>query len=440
MKASGQQRQYLVLENYIGGKFVHCENHIDSYDPSTGEVYCRVPDSGQEEVDAAVAAAKEAFPEWSACSPQQRAQVLNKLADLIEAHLEEFAQAESRDQGKTVAFARTVDIPRSAHNFRFFASSVLHHTTDCSQMDHMGCLNYTIRCPVGVGIPPGVVNIVFGTGPKAGDALVGHPNVPLISFTGSTATAQRITERSAPYCKKLSLELGGKNPAIIFADADLDQCIETTIRSSFSNQGEICLCTSRIYVERSIYSEFLERFVAATRKWKTGAPSDPSSNNGALISKEHLEKVRSFVALAKSEGGIIHCGEGVDQLDLPQQNNSGYFMPATVISGVSDSSRVMQEEIFGPVTCVSPFDTEEEAVSKGNGVRYGLACTVWSRDVGKIHRMARRLHTGLVWTNCWLVRDLNLPFGGMKHSGVGREGGKDSYHFFTEVKTVAIKH
>ncbi|XP_029351672.1 2-aminomuconic semialdehyde dehydrogenase isoform X3 [Echeneis naucrates] len=436
MKASGQQRQYLVLENYIGGKFVHCENHIDSYDPSTGEVYCRVPDSGQEEVDAAVAAAKEAFPEWSACSPQQRAQVLNKLADLIEAHLEEFAQAESRDQGKTVAFARTVDIPRSAHNFRFFASSVLHHTTDCSQMDHMGCLNYTIRCPVGVaglispwnlplylltwkiapaiatgntvvakpsemtsvtawmmcklmqqaGIPPGVVNIVFGTGPKAGDALVGHPNVPLISFTGSTATAQRITERSAPYCKKLSLELGGKNPAIIFADADLDQCIETTIRSSFSNQ------------------------------------------------------VRSFVALAKSEGGIIHCGEGVDQLDLPQQNNSGYFMPATVISGVSDSSRVMQEEIFGPVTCVSPFDTEEEAVSKGNGVRYGLACTVWSRDVGKIHRMARRLHTGLVWTNCWLVRDLNLPFGGMKHSGVGREGGKDSYHFFTEVKTVAIKH
>ncbi|XP_029965794.1 2-aminomuconic semialdehyde dehydrogenase isoform X2 [Salarias fasciatus] len=431
---------HLVLENFIGGKFLSCGSHIDSYDPSTGKVYCKVPDSGKEEVDAAVAAAKEAFPEWSARSPEQRAQILYKLAELIEAKLDEFVKAESKDQGKTVTLARTVDIPRAAYNFRFFASSVLHHLTECSQLDHMGCLNYTVRCPVGVGVPPGVVNIVFGTGPKAGDALVGHPDVPLVSFTGSTATAQRITERCAPYCKKLSLELGGKNPAIVFADADLDQCIETTVRSSFSNQGEICLCTSRIYVERSIYPAFLQRFVAAARKWKTGAPSDPSNNNGALISKEHLEKVRSFVALAKSEGGTIHCGEGVDELDLPEENKAGYFMPATVISGVSDSSRVMQDEIFGPVTCVSPFDTEDEAVSRGNGVRYGLSATVWSRDVGRVHRVARRLQAGLVWTNCWMVRDLNLPFGGMKNSGVGREGGKDSYHFFTEVKSITIKH
>ncbi|KAL3052608.1 hypothetical protein OYC64_005196 [Pagothenia borchgrevinki] len=490
MPNPSEQSSCLVLENFIGGKFVPCRTHIDSYDPSVGEVYCRVPDSGAQEVEAAVAAAKEAFPGWSARSPEQRAQVLNKLADLLDANVEEFAQAESRDQGKTVTFARTVDIPRSAYNFRFFASSLLHHTNDCSQSDHMGCLHYTIRCPVGVaglispwnlplylltwkiapaiaagntvvakpsemtsvtawmmcklmqqaGVPPGVVNIVFGTGPKAGDALVGHPDVPLVSFTGSTATAQCITERSAPYCKKLSLELGGKNPAIIFADADLDRCIETTVRSSFSNQGEICLCTSRIYVEGSIYSEFLERFVAAAKKWKTGAPSDPGNDNGALISKEHLEKVRSFVALAKSEGGTVHCGEGVDQLHLPERNAKGYFMPATVISGISDSSRVMQEEIFGPVTCVSPFDSEEEAVSKGNGVRYGLAATVWSQDVGKVHRMARKIQAGMVWTNCWLVRDLNLPFGGMKNSGVGREGGKDSYHFFTEVKTVTVKH
>nr|XP_057912714.1 2-aminomuconic semialdehyde dehydrogenase [Doryrhamphus excisus]XP_057912715.1 2-aminomuconic semialdehyde dehydrogenase [Doryrhamphus excisus]XP_057912716.1 2-aminomuconic semialdehyde dehydrogenase [Doryrhamphus excisus]XP_057912717.1 2-aminomuconic semialdehyde dehydrogenase [Doryrhamphus excisus]XP_057912718.1 2-aminomuconic semialdehyde dehydrogenase [Doryrhamphus excisus] len=484
-----EENSFLVLENFIGGKFVPCSAHIDSYDPSTGQVYCKVPDSGKEEVEAAVQAAKEAFPGWSARSPEQRAQVLNKLADLIEAHLEELAQAESRDQGKTVTFARTVDIPRSAYNFRFFASSVLHHTTDCSQLDHMGCLSYTIRCPVGVaglispwnlplylltwkiapaiavgntvvakpsemtsvtawmmcklmqqaGVPPGVVNIVFGVGSRAGDALVGHPDVPLISFTGSTATARHITERSAPYCKKLSLELGGKNPALIFADADLDQCIKTTVRSSFSNQGEICLCTSRIYVERSIYSTFLEKFVAAARKWKTGVPSDPVNNNGALISKEHLEKVRSFVALAKSEGATVHCGEGMDYPDLPESNINGYFMAATVISGVSDSSRVMQEEIFGPVTCVSPFDGEDQAVAKANGVRYGLAATVWSRDVGKVHRVARRLQTGLVWTNCWLVRDLNLPFGGMKNSGVGREGGRDSYHFFTEVKTVTIK-
>ncbi|XP_034018531.1 2-aminomuconic semialdehyde dehydrogenase [Thalassophryne amazonica] len=489
LKISEQHKQ-LVLENYIGGQFVPCSRHVDSYDPSTGEVYCKVPDSGEDEVEAAVAAAKKAFPDWSAHSPAQRAQVLNKLADLIEAHLEEFAQAESRDQGKTTTLAREVDIPRSVYNLRFFASSALHYTTECSQMDHMGFLNYTIRCPVGVaglispwnfplylltwklapaiamgntvvakpsemtsvtawmmcelmqeaGVPPGVVNIVFGTGPRAGDALVGHPDVPLISFTGSTATGQRITERSAPYCKKLSLEMGGKNPAIVFADADLDQCISTTLCSSFNNQGEICLCTSRIYVERSIYSEFLTRFVAEAKKWKTGVPSDPSNSNGALISKEHLEKVRSFVALAKSEGGTVHCGEGVDKLDLPDVNAAGYFMPATVISGVSDSSRVMQEEIFGPITCVSPFDTEDEAVSRGNGVRYGLGATVWSRDVGKMHRVAKRLQAGMVWTNCWMVRDLNLPFGGMKHSGVGSEGRLDSYHFFTEVKTIGIKY
>ncbi|CAG09090.1 unnamed protein product [Tetraodon nigroviridis] len=481
---------YVVLENYIGGQFRSCRSHIDAYDPSTGEVYCRVPDSGAEEVEAAVAAAKEAFPAWSERSPEQRAQVLNKLADLIQANLEDLAQAESKDQGKTITFARTVDIPRAAYNFRFFASSVLHQLSECSQMDHLGCLNYTIRCPVGVaglispwnfplylltwkiapaiaagntvvakpsemtsvtawmlcklmqqaGVPPGVVNIVFGTGSKAGSALVSHPEVPLISFTGSTATARLITELSAPYCKKLSLELGGKNPALVFADADLDQAIATTVRSSFSNQGEICLCTSRIYVEKSIYSEFLERFVAAAKKWRTGDPSDESNNNGALISKEHLEKVRSFVALAKSEGGIVHCGEGVDKLDLPERNAGGYFMPATVITGVSDSSRVMQEEIFGPVTCVSPFDTEDEAVSKANGVRYGLSATVWSRDVARVHRVARRIQAGLVWTNCWMVRDLNLPFGGMKSSGVGREGGRDSFHFFTEVKSISIKH
>ncbi|KAF4077947.1 hypothetical protein AMELA_G00193940 [Ameiurus melas] len=480
----------LVLENYIGGKFVPCSRHVDSHDPSTGELYCRVPDSGAPEVEAAVKAAKEAFPGWSAASPAERARVLNKLADLIEARLEDFAQAESKDQGKTISFARNVDIPRAAYNFRFFASSVQHHTTDCSQMDHMGCINYTVRCPVGVaglispwnlplylltwkiapavasgntvvakpsemtsvtawmmcklleeaGFPPGVVNIVFGTGPRAGDALVSHPDVPLISFTGSTATAQVITERSAPYCKKLSLELGGKNPAVVFADADLEQCISTTVRSSFSNQGEICLCTSRIFVERSIYAQFLAKFVEAARQWKTGTPSDPSNDNGALVSKEHLKKVRGYVALARAEGAQVHCGEGVDALVLPPRNASGYFMLPTVITGVADSSAVMQEEIFGPVTCVTPFDTEKEVISRANDVRYGLSAVVWSRDVGRVHRVARQLQAGLVWTNCWLIRDLNLPFGGMKSSGIGREGGKDSYHFFTEVKTITVKH
>ncbi|XP_009582761.1 PREDICTED: aldehyde dehydrogenase family 8 member A1 isoform X2 [Fulmarus glacialis] len=430
----------LVLENFIGGKFVPCSSYIDSYNPSTGDVYCRVPDSGKEEVEAAVKAAKDAFPIWSSKSPLERSQILNKLADLIEHDLEVFAQAESKDQGKTITFARTVDIPRAVYNFRFFASSILHHTTECTEMATMGCVHYTSRAPVGVGVPHGVVNVVFGTGAKAGEALVCHPDVPLISFTGSTLTAQRITEKSAPHCKRLSLELGGKNPAIIFDDADLTQCIPTTLRSSFANQGEICLCTSRIFVQRGIYSEFLKRFVAEVKKWKVGNPSDPTVDMGALISKEHLEKVRSYVKKAQAEGARVLCGEGVDSLALPTGNQKGYFMLPTVIAEVKDESCCMQEEIFGPVTCVVAFDTEEEVIERANSVKYGLAATVWSSSVGRVHRVAQRLQSGLVWTNCWLVRDLNLPFGGMKASGIGREGAKDSYEFFTEVKTITIKH
>ncbi|XP_072714022.1 2-aminomuconic semialdehyde dehydrogenase isoform X2 [Ciconia boyciana] len=430
----------LVLENFIGGKFVPCSSYIDSYNPSTGEVYCKVPDSGKEEVDAAVKAAKDAFPIWSSKSPLERSQILNKLADLIEHDLEAFAQAESKDQGKTITFARTVDIPRAVYNFRFFASSILHHTTECTEMAIVGCVHYTSRAPVGVGVPHGVVNVVFGMGAKAGEALVCHPDVPLISFTGSTLTAQRIAEKSAPQCKRLSLELGGKNPAIVFDDADLTQCIPTTLRSSFANQGEICLCTSRIFVQRGIYSEFLKRFVAEAKKWKVGNPSDPTVDVGALISKEHLEKVRSYVKKAQAEGARVLCGEGVDSLALPTGNQKGYFMLPTVIAEVKDESCCMQEEIFGPVTCVVAFDTEEEVIKRANSVKYGLAATVWSSNVGRVHRVAQRLQSGLVWTNCWLVRDLNLPFGGMKASGIGREGAKDSYEFFTEVKTITIKH
>ncbi|XP_009279765.1 PREDICTED: aldehyde dehydrogenase family 8 member A1 isoform X2 [Aptenodytes forsteri] len=426
----------LVLENFIGGKFVTCSSYIDSYNPSTGDVYCRVPDSGKEEVEAAVKAAKDAFSIWSSKSPLERSRILNKLADLIEHDLEAFAQAESKDQGKTITFARTVDIPRAVYNFRFFASSILHQTTECTEMATMGCVHYTSRAPVGVaglispwnlplylltwkiapaiacgntvvakpsemtsvtawmmckllekaGVPHGVVNVVFGTGAKAGEALVCHPDVPLISFTGSTLTAQRITEKSAPHCKRLSLELGGKNPAIIFDDADLTQCIPMTLRSSFANQ------------------------------------------------------VRSYVKKAQAEGARVLCGEGVDSLTLPAGNQKGYFMLPTVIAEVKDESCCMQEEIFGPVTCVVAFDTEEEVIKRANSVKYGLAATVWSSNVGRVHRVAQRLQAGLVWTNCWLVRDLNLPFGGMKASGIGREGAKDSYEFFTEVKTITIKH
>uniref|UniRef100_A0A8C0MIU7 Aldehyde dehydrogenase 8 family member A1 n=1 Tax=Canis lupus familiaris TaxID=9615 RepID=A0A8C0MIU7_CANLF len=426
----------MTLENFINGKFVPCNSYIDSYDPSTGEVYCRVPNSGKEEIEAAVEAARAAFPGWSARSPQERSKVLYRLADLLEQSLEELAQAESRDQGKTVTLARSMDIPRAVQNVRFFASSVLHHTSECTQADPAGCVHYTVRAPVGIaglispwnlplylltwkvapaiaagntviakpseltsvtawmmckllekaGVPPGVVNIVFGTGPRVGEALVAHPEVPLISFTGSQPTAERIIHLSAPHCKKLSLELGGKNPAIIFEDANLEECIPTTVKSSFANQ------------------------------------------------------VRSYIKKARSEGAQILCGEGVDTLSLPAKNQGGYFMLPTVITHIKDESCCMKEEIFGPVTCVVPFDSEEEVIQRANSVKYGLAATVWSCNVGRVHRVAKKLQSGLVWTNCWLIRELNLPFGGMKSSGVGREGGKDSYEFFTEVKTITIKH
>ncbi|XP_058422801.1 2-aminomuconic semialdehyde dehydrogenase isoform X3 [Diceros bicornis minor] len=429
-------RALLMLENFIDGKFLPCASYIDSYDPSTGEVYCRVPDSGKEEVDAAVAAARAAFPGWAARSPQERSRALLRLADLLEEALEELARAESRDQGKTITLARTMDIPRAVQNFRFFASSILHHTSECTQVDHAGCLHYTVRAPVGIaglispwnlplylltwkiapaiaagntviakpseltsvtawmmckllgkaGVPPGVVNIVFGTGPRVGEALVSHPEVPLISFTGSQPTAERIMQLSAPHCKKLSLELGGKNPAIIFEDANLEECVPTTVRSSFANQ------------------------------------------------------VRRYVKTARTEGARILCGEGVDQLSLPPGNQGGYFMLPTVITDIKDESCCMKEEIFGPVTCVVPFDTEEEVIKRANSVKYGLAATVWSSSVGRVHRVAKKLQSGLVWTNCWLIRELNLPFGGMKSSGLGREGAKDSYDFFTEIKTITIKH
>ncbi|XP_014352049.1 2-aminomuconic semialdehyde dehydrogenase-like [Latimeria chalumnae] len=412
------------------------------------------------------------------------------MADLIESHMEELAQAEAKDQGKVVTFAKSADIPLSASNFRFFASCLPHYTTECSQMDHMSCMHYTVRTPVGVaglitpwnfplalltwkiapaiasgntvvakpsemtsvtawmmcklmeeaGIPPGVVNIVFGTGPKAGEALVSHPDVPLISFTGSTVTAQRITEKSAPHFKKLSLELGGKNPAIIFDDANLEECIPTTLRSSFLNQGEVCVSTSRVFVQKSIYNEFLQKFVDGVRKWKVGLPSDPTAQMGALISKEHLEKVKGYVKIAQAEGGKVLCGEGVGALDLPERNQNGYFMLPTVITEVKDDSCCMQEEIFGPVTCVVPFDTEEEAIQRANNVKYGLCASVWSSNVSRVHHVAKSLQCGLVWTNCWLIRDLNMPFGGMKASGIGREGAKESYEFFTEVKTITVKH
>jgi acyl-CoA reductase-like NAD-dependent aldehyde dehydrogenase len=480
----------MELQNFIDGEFVACSSHIESYNPATGTVHLRIPDSGEEEVELAVQAALRAFKTWSKTSPKQRSAILLKIADLIEEKLDEFAEAESRDQGKPVWLAKKIDIPRAVHNFKFFATGILHSIETSVVLHEAQATNYTCRSPVGVaglispwnlpiylltfkvapalaagctvvckpsemtsltahmmakvmkeaGLPAGVCNIVYGTGPRAGEAIVKHPSVSVISFTGSTAVGRRIQSLSAPYVKKLSLELGGKNAGIVFNDADLNKCVSTMLRSSFINQGEVCLTTSRIFVQEGIYQSFLEKFVKKTKEVKVGDPNNPNNMLGALVSKEHMAKVKGYIELARSEGCTVLCGDGVDELNLPEPNKNGYFLRPTVISDVSDESRLMKEEVFGPVTCVVPFKTEEEVIHRANDVEYGLCACVWSENSGVTHRVAQAMDVGTVWVNCWLVRDLNVPFGGAKMSGVGREGLKDSLEFYSEVKTVCIKY
>jgi aminomuconate-semialdehyde/2-hydroxymuconate-6-semialdehyde dehydrogenase len=473
----------LHLANFIDGAFVApvSGQYFDDICPATGDSLAQIPDSDHRDVANAVEAAKRAFPAWSATRAEDRSRILLKLADLIERNLDELARLESDDNGKPVALAKRMDIPRAVANFRFFATAILHHASEAHVTDR-AALNYTLRQPVGVaglispwnlplyllswkiapaiasgntcvakpseltpltanrlaelsleaGLPPGVMNIVHGYGAKAGAAICEHPDVPLISFTGGTVTGARVAATAAPMFKKLSLELGGKNPNVIFADADLDEAVATSIQSSFANQGEICLCGSRIFVERSIYDTFVERFVAATKKLRIGNPTDASTDVGALISEAHLQKVTGYLALAKEEGGTIVTGG--NRVDGP-----GYFLEPAVITGLTCECRVLQEEIFGPVVTITPFEDETDAIRSANSTRYGLSATLWTRDLKRAHRVAAALHAGTVWINCWLLRDLRVPFGGMKESGVGREGGFESLNFFTEQKNVCVK-
>jgi aminomuconate-semialdehyde/2-hydroxymuconate-6-semialdehyde dehydrogenase len=473
----------LRLANFIDGRFVAPVSgaYFDDLHPASGNVLAQIPDSDARDVASAVDAAKRAFPSWSTTRAEERSRILLKLADLIERNLDELARIESDDNGKTVSLAKRMDIPRAVANFRFFATAILHHASEAHVTDQVA-LNYTLRQPVGVaglispwnlplyllswkiapaiasgntcvakpseltpltahrlaelsveaGVPPGVMNIVHGYGAKAGAAICEHPDVPLISFTGGTVTGARVAAAAAPMFKKLSLELGGKNPNLVFADADLDEAIATSIQSSFANQGEICLCGSRIFVERAIYDTFVERFVAATKKLRIGDPADATTDVGALISEAHLQKVTGYLALAKEEGGTILTGG--DRVD-----RAGYFLEPAVITGLTCECRVLQEEIFGPVVTITPFEDDADAIRSANSTRYGLSATVWTRDLQRAHRVAAALHAGTVWINCWLLRDLRVPFGGMKESGVGREGGFESLNFFTEAKNVCVK-
>jgi acyl-CoA reductase-like NAD-dependent aldehyde dehydrogenase len=470
------------LKNFIDGKFVEFDSNsnkpIENYSPATGEVIGYLPRSQAREVEQAFQSAKKAFYSFSETSRESRSQLLHRIADRILENIDRLAEIESLDQGKPVHLAKNMDMQRCIENFRFFADLILQEKTEIYTKENFE--SEVIRKPVGVVglispwnlplylltwkiapamaagntlickpseftslsalfladitkdlIPPGVLNIVIGLGPEVGEAIVQHPQIQAISFTGGTATGQRIFEQSAKNFKKISLELGGKNPNIIFADADFEKALSGTIRSSFLNQGEICLCGSRIYVEKKIADSFIPAFVEEARRLIVGDPKNPNTFMGALISQAHLNKVKSYVEMAQQEGGVILTGGETPQ-DLPIECKNGYFLRPTVITGLSDQSRCIQEEIFGPVVTISIFDTEEEVIERANNVKYGLSATVWTKDSSRARRLAERLDAGTVWLNCWLKRDLRVPFGGMKHSGIGREGGWHSIEFFTE--------
>lgn len=476
------------LENFIGGNFIGplSGSFIDNINPATGEVVGQIPDSHKKDIDIAVQAAQKAFPAWSSSSNEYRFSILNRIADLIDSNADAMALAETNDNGKPQWLSKKMDIPRAASNFRFFATGIMHFAAESHSMEDKG-INYTLRQPIGIvgcispwnlplylftwkiapalaagncviakpsevtpvtafllgrickeaGLPDGVLNIVHGTGHNCGEAIVQHPSIKAISFTGSTRAGERIASIAAPMFKKLSLELGGKNPGIIFANCDWEKMLKETVRSSFTNQGQICLCTSRLLIEKSIYEKFRDAFVEQVKALTIGDPLEEKNRQGAIVSKMHFDKVMHCIHKAKAEGGKILCGGNAIQPE--GRCHEGYFIEPTVIENLGPETTTNLEEIFGPVVTLQPFENIEEAISLANAGNYGLASTIWTQDITKANVTAARVQTGISWINCWLERDLRTPFGGMKNSGVGREGGWEALRFFTETKNVCIK-
>jgi aminomuconate-semialdehyde/2-hydroxymuconate-6-semialdehyde dehydrogenase len=450
-------------------------------------VYGQIPNSTKEDVEKAYEAAAKAFPSWSSSTLEERSKIISKIADLIIEKRDFLAAAESKDNGKPIALAKQVDIPRAASNFQFFANAITQFASEAHESIGLNAMNFTLRQPIGVvgcispwnlplylftwkiapaiaagncvvakpseitpmtafllgeicteaGLPKGVLNIVHGLGTSTGQAIVEHPNIKAISFTGGTKTGAHIARVAAPMFKKLSLELGGKNPNIIFADCNYDKMLATTVRSSFANQGQICLCGSRIFVEEKIYKKFKEDFIKKVSELKIGDPSSEDTNIGALVSKEHLEKVKSYIDVAEQEGGTILFGG--DRVIVDNFKN-GYYLQPTIIEVADNKCKLNQEEIFGPVVTIMPFKTDEEALQLANDVKYGLSATLWTNNLNRTMQFSKQLQTGIVWVNTWMLRDLRTPFGGQKDSGMGREGGFEALRFFTESKNICIQY
>lgn len=479
-----------TILNYIDGDFTATESNtfLDNINPSTGKVYSKIPKSEPRDVDDAVNKAEVAYKYWSDTTLEKRSEILTRIAELIEQNLDQLALAESTDNGKPLHLAKSVDIPRAAANFRFFAHALTQFYSESHESQGKQTMNYTLRKPLGVvgcispwnlplylltwkiapalaagntviakpsevtpmtafllcklcekaGLPKGVLNMVHGLGPEAGQAIVEHPKIKAISFTGGTKTGENIARTAAPMFKKLSLELGGKNPNIIFADCDYDKMMTTTLKSSFANQGQICLCGSRIFVEDKLYDKFKTDFVKRVQALKVGHPIEDNTDLGAIVSEAHLKKVKSYIDKAHEDANMnVLCG---GELADVKQYPKGYYLKPCVIEVEDNQCLLNQEEIFGPVVSIMPFKTEEEVLAMANESDYGLSSTLWTQDLNRSMRMSQALETGIVWVNTWLNRDLRTPFGGTKQSGVGREGGFEALRFFTEPKNVCIEY
>lgn len=480
----------LEVNNYIDGRLQSpvADAWLELCEPATGRQCGRVADSDAEDLEQAVAAAQQAQADWWSAGAEVRAGWLHTLANLVEARAEQLAGAESADTGKPLTLARKVDIPRVAANLRFFAAAATQFASESHAMGE-AAVNYTLRGPLGIvgcispwnlplyllswkiapalaagncviakpseltpvsaglfaelcieaGLPPGVLNILHGRGPGIGRLLTAHPAVKAISFTGGTRTGALIAQAVAPTFRKLSLELGGKNPSIVFADCDFDRAVEEVARAAFTNQGQVCMCGSRILVETSLYPRFRDALATRVGRLKVGDPLEADTDQGALVSAEHRAKVLEHIALAREAGGQLLCGGGIF-VPPGERCRDGWFVSPTLFEGLPPGCRTNQEEIFGPVATLLSFDTEEQAVELANDVPYGLAASIWGRDIGRCHRVAARIEAGIVWINCWMLRDLRTPLGGTKQSGVGREGGFEAMRFFTEPKNVCVSY